>query len=68
MVGDDWTGSDEMFWFMFPVVPRRSSGCGGYTVFVASSGVVDLLLGLMARSTSGIASVRVTYISSGSWV
>ena len=37
------------------IVPGLSSICGGYRVFGVSSGVIASLLGLMARSISGIA-------------
>ena len=47
---------------MSPVEPRLLISCGGSRVFGVSSGVVASLLGLMARSISGIASGGVTSI------
>ena len=63
-----WNDSGEMFWLMSHVVPRLSSGCGGSIVFGSSSGVIDLLLGFVARSTSVIAYGGVNSMSPGSWI
>ena len=60
VVGDAWTGSGEMFWLVSTVITGLLISCGGSRVFVVSSGVADLLLGSMARSTYGIDSVGVT--------
>ena len=67
VVGDSWTE-------MSLVVTGLSISFGGSRVFGVSYGVVDLLLGLMARSISEIAyggvtsMCGVTSMSSSSWV
>ena len=68
VVGSVWNSSGEMIWLMSPVVPVLSSGCGGSRVFGVYHVVVALLLGLMVRSTSGIASGGDTSMYSVSWV
>ena len=56
-----------MFWLIYTVITGILSSCGGSRMFGVSSGVVDFLLGLTARSISLIASDGVTSMSLVSW-
>ena len=61
--GDACTGSVDIFWLVYPVLPTLSSSCGGSRVFEVSSGVIGFLGGLMTRSKSGIDYGVVTSLS-----